>query len=117
MEKKSKHARDWQECAKVGPVCEAIVSGLKEGEEYEFRVKSVNMAGPGEPSDPSRKLIAKERFLKPRIDRDAMHTVTIKIGQNVDFKVPVIGEPPPMCVWTFNNKPIDSNDTKIRVNF
>lgn len=45
-----------------------------------------------------------------------MHTITIKVGQNVDFKVPVIGEPPPVCVWTFKDKPIDLGDNKIRVN-
>lgn len=44
-----------------------------------------------------------------------MHTVTIKVGQSVDFKVPVIGEPSPVCVWTFKDKPIDKSDTKIRV--
>lgn len=36
--------------------------GLKEGEEYQFRVMAVNKAGPGEPSDPSRKVVAKARF-------------------------------------------------------
>lgn len=46
-----------------------------------------------------------------------MKTVTIKVGQNVDFKVPVTGEPPPKCVWTFNDKPIDDKDAKIRVSF
>uniref|UniRef100_A0A915DDF3 Twitchin n=1 Tax=Ditylenchus dipsaci TaxID=166011 RepID=A0A915DDF3_9BILA len=99
----------------VGPECEATVTGLKEGEEYEFRVKAVNKAGPGEPSDPSRKMLAKARFQKPKIDRTAMQTVTIKVGQNVDFKVPVSGEPPPTCVWTFKDKPIDSSDPKLRI--
>lgn len=64
IEKKSKHDRDWKECVQVGPNCEATVTGLKEGEEYEFRIKAVNKAGPGDPSDPSRKLLAKARFRK-----------------------------------------------------
>lgn len=40
------------------------MDGLKPGEEYEFRVIAVNKAGPGEPSDPSRMLLTKNRFGK-----------------------------------------------------
>uniref|UniRef100_A0A7E4VU92 non-specific serine/threonine protein kinase n=1 Tax=Panagrellus redivivus TaxID=6233 RepID=A0A7E4VU92_PANRE len=113
IEKKSKHDRDWKECGKVGPECEGRANGLKEGEEYQFRIRAVNKAGPGAPSEPSRKLIAKPRNQRPHIDREAMKTVTIKIGQHVEFNVPVTGEPPPNKVWTFNEKEI--NDTKIKI--
>ncbi|CAJ0587388.1 unnamed protein product, partial [Mesorhabditis spiculigera] len=107
IEKKSKHGRDWQECAKVGPQCEADVLNLKEGEEYQFRIKAVNKAGPGEASDPSQKVVAKPRNLKPWIDREAMKTITVKVGQDVEFDVPVRGEPPPEKTWTFaDGKPI-----------
>jgi hypothetical protein len=78
-----------------GPECNATVTGLKEGEVYQFRVKAVNKAGPSEPSDPSRTQVAKNRNLAPKIDRSAMKTVTIKVGQTVEFHVPVQGEPPP----------------------
>ena len=65
IEKRGKHGREWQECAKVsGDHTSADVLGLKEGEEYQFRVKAVNKAGPGEASDPSRKVVAKPRNCK-----------------------------------------------------
>ncbi|EGT49285.1 hypothetical protein CAEBREN_29721 [Caenorhabditis brenneri] len=116
IEKKGKHGRDWQECGKVsGDQTNAEILGLKEGEEYQFRVKAVNKAGPGEASDPSRKVVAKPRNLKPWIDREAMKTVTIKVGNDVEFDVPVRGEPPPKKEWLFIDKTID--DQKIRVSF
>uniref|UniRef100_A0A1I7S352 non-specific serine/threonine protein kinase n=1 Tax=Bursaphelenchus xylophilus TaxID=6326 RepID=A0A1I7S352_BURXY len=114
IEKKGKHDRDWKECAKVGPETKGTVHGLKEGEEYQFRVRAVNKAGPGEPSDPSRKQVAKARNLSPKIDRSAMKEVTIKVGQNFEFNVPVQGEPPPTYVWTFNDKELKTED-KIRI--
>ncbi|KHN73749.1 Twitchin [Toxocara canis] len=115
IEKKSKHAKDWTECGKTaGPECEAQIRDLKQGEEYQFRVRAVNKAGPGEPSDPSRRVIAKPRNLKPHIDRESMKTITIKVGQNCEFDVPVQGEPPPEKVWTFDDKPL-SADAKIKI--
>uniref|UniRef100_A0AC35U477 Twitchin n=1 Tax=Rhabditophanes sp. KR3021 TaxID=114890 RepID=A0AC35U477_9BILA len=117
IEKKSKHSRDWQECGKVtGADTEAEVTGLKEGEEYIFRIIPVNKAGPGEASDPSRKILAKARNLKPHIDRESMKTITIKVGQSCQFDVPVRGEPAPTYVWSFNEKPIDlNNNNHIRI--
>ncbi|TMS38626.1 hypothetical protein L596_005310 [Steinernema carpocapsae] len=114
IEKKGKHSRDWVECGKVkGDQAEAEIKGLKEGEEYQFRVKAVNKAGPGEASDPSRKVVAKARNLKPHIDRESMKTVTIKVGQNCEFDVPVRGEPAPKTVWTFSDKEVE--DPKIKI--
>ena len=47
-----------------GDVLEANIPDLIEGNQYEFRVKAVNKAGPGEPSDPTPPICAKHRFCK-----------------------------------------------------
>lgn len=47
--------------------------------------------------------------MKPHIDRASMKQVTIKVGQSVEFDVPVSGEPPPDKVWTFNQKALDGD--------
>ena len=39
----------------------AHVPGLEEGQEYEFRVIPVNEAGPGEPSDETKRVLCKAR--------------------------------------------------------
>lgn len=39
----------------------AVVPGLEEGKDYEFRVLAVNEAGPGVPSDPSKSVFTKAR--------------------------------------------------------
>lgn len=48
----------------VGDVTEATIDGLKEGTQYEFRIRAINKAGPGEPSDATKPIIAKSRFGK-----------------------------------------------------
>lgn len=52
---------DWQE-ATIDPVKDTqfTVPHLKEGEEYQFRVKAVNEAGPGTPSSPTGPVIAEK---------------------------------------------------------
>ncbi|CDW52538.1 protein unc g; protein unc f; protein unc d; prot ein unc b; protein unc a [Trichuris trichiura] len=110
IEKKAKNDTKWSKAGEQKePICKATVSGLKPNEVYQFRVMAVNQAGPGEPSAPTGRHVAKARFLKPYIDRDALKSITIKVGQNVNFDVPIRGEPPPEVVWKFKDEPIQSS--------
>lgn len=65
MEKREKGSPRWTKAAEVGPNdTKATADNLDEGVEYEFRVKAVNAAGPGEPSDASKSVITKPRKCK-----------------------------------------------------
>src|SRR5699024_7708647 len=62
IEKRKKGTHKWHKAKELKqPDTSATVPDLEEGEEYEFRVIAVNKAGPSEPSDPSRPVIAKPR--------------------------------------------------------
>jgi predicted phage tail protein len=78
IEKKTKHGR-WEQALQVPATGKtaATVPGLTQGEEYQFRITAVNKAGPGEPSDPSDRVIAKPRFRKSvMIDKTAFSGTT-----------------------------------------
>lgn len=61
VEQKDVKSNDWKKVAEVTDT-NASIKGLKEGEVYQFRVKAVNKAGPGQPSDPSDRQVAKPRW-------------------------------------------------------
>lgn len=56
---------EWIRIAEDVPQTEHQLQGLKEKEEYAFRVKAVNRAGESEPSEPSDSVVCKERLCKP----------------------------------------------------
>ncbi|CAF5213438.1 unnamed protein product, partial [Rotaria magnacalcarata] len=55
--------------------------------------------GPSEPSEPSKILIAKPRFLKPRINKVNLKSITIKQGQTITLEAPYAAEPLPKMTW------------------
>ncbi|CAG9109339.1 unnamed protein product [Plutella xylostella] len=108
VEKKEKFG-SWQEAlVTTTPECKGRVPDLKEGNTYQFRVKAVNKAGPGEPSEPTAPHLAKARFLKPLINRDKMCAVRVRAGTTIKLDVDIKGEPPPTKTWIFNNKPVET---------
>lgn len=75
IEKKSKHSPTWEKAAEVpGDATKGVAPNLTEGEEYEFRVVAVNKAGPGEPSDPSKSVVAKPRHRKQKLSSSLTKT-------------------------------------------
>lgn len=86
------------------------VPDLIEGQAYEFRVRAVNAAGPGEPSDATLPIIAKPRNLAPKIDRSTLVQVKIKAGQSFSYDVNVSGEPAPTTKWLLRGKEVKPSD-------
>lgn len=67
IEKKEKFSTSWDEILTTDtPATDAQVPGLKEGNTYQFRVRAVNKAGPGEPSDATGQHVAKARHCKSK---------------------------------------------------
>lgn len=85
----------------------ATVKGLKEGQEYQFRVKAKNKAGPGAPSEPSEKTICKPKFVPAWLDHDALKNLTVKAGQAARWNVKIGGEPAPEVKWFKSQKALE----------
>lgn len=69
VQMRDKEGRQWIDVAKVpgDRTVAKVTDGIQEGHEYEFRIVAVNKAGPGEPSDTSKSVVAKPRFCKCNI--------------------------------------------------
>lgn len=69
IEKREKGNPKWTKAAELHtPDCKGRADNLEEGVEYEFRVRAINEAGPGEPSQHSNSIVTKPRkckFLEP----------------------------------------------------
>lgn len=65
IEKKEKDSPNWTKAAQIDkPVLEGRVENLIPGETYQYRVRAINAAGPGEPSDATKPMVAKPRKSK-----------------------------------------------------
>lgn len=62
IEFKKTGTEDWIQGAEDVPTTEFCLRGLMANQEYQFRVKAVNVAGQSEPSEPSDPIVIKERL-------------------------------------------------------
>ena len=112
LEMKEKFGTSYVKAAELfGPKCEGIVPRLVEGNQYQFRVRAVNKAGPGDPSEATNPHTAKAHWLKPHIERTNLNPVIVKVGLVVNLDINIIGEPPPKVTWTFKDAELATNDT------
>ncbi|CAH1969101.1 unnamed protein product [Acanthoscelides obtectus] len=111
IEKRDKFNPNWEKCAEVeGDVPRGKVNDLIEGTPYEFRIRAVNKAGPGEPSDESKIHVARPKNLAPKIDRNYFMDLKVKVGASIDYNVPIIGEPPPSKEWKHKEDVLFNNE-------
>lgn len=111
IQMRDKSGRGWVDAATVpGDRTSGTVTNVEEGHEYEFRVVAVNKAGPSEPSDVSKSVVAKPRFLAPRIDRKNLQKKTLRSGQMLRMESDVKGEPPAKITWSYNGEVLRSGD-------
>lgn len=116
IQMRDKSGRAWVDAATVpGSRTNGKVENVEEGHEYEFRIVAVNKAGPSEPSDVSKPVIAKPRFLAPRIDRKNLQKKIIRSGQMLRMDADVKGEPAPKITWTFNNETLKTGSLENRL--
>jgi hypothetical protein len=105
IEYKEKFGKDWVKGKEIqGDITQGRIDGLKEGSQYEFRIRAVNKAGPGEPSDATKPIIAKSRFVKPFIVGDGLKNLIIKKGQVIKYDIKYKGEPEPEIHWYLGGK-------------
>lgn len=68
IEKKDKYSTMWEKVFETNSdTPQAVVHGLIEGNEYQFRVTAINKAGQSEPSDASKNFVAKPRFCESNL--------------------------------------------------
>ncbi len=111
IEKRGAHDDLWVKCAEIKPKLEFGAAGDVElGKSYVFRIRAVNAAGQGPPGPESDTFVCRYKKLKPKIDRKALHELTVSVGDAIDFDVPIMGEPPPDVNWSKNGRSISSTD-------
>ena len=82
---------------------------MSEGNEYEFRVLAINRGGESEYSPSSKSVLAKTRFIKPKINRDLLEKEkTVYAGQTLKLNLEIQASPQPSVTWYFP----DGRETK-----
>lgn len=118
IQMRDKSGRAWVDAATVpGTRRNGRVEDVEEGHEYEFRIVAVNKAGPSEPSDVSKPVVAKPRFLAPRIDRKNLQKKIIRSGQMLRMDADVKGEPAPKVTWTLKEETLKTGslDNRLKI--
>lgn len=77
---------------------------VQDGHQYEYRVRAVNAAGAGKPSDPSLMFTAKPMKEIPKLWLDDLvgKKVKVRAGEPIIVRIPLSGAPLPTIEWQRN---------------
>lgn len=93
IEYKDKFSQDWKKGIEVpASQTSTTVPNLKEGTSYEFRVCAKNKQLVGPPSDPTKPLLIKARFVKPFLIGDGLKNLIIKKGAQIKYDIKFKGK-------------------------
>ena len=76
-----------------------VTEHIEQGGEYQFRVVAVNKAGESDHSRASEPITAKQRYSKPKIDKEQLSDTKIHCSQTLRLATNVSGEPSPKVSW------------------
>lgn len=109
IEYKDKFSPDWKKAMEVtANETTAKVPNLKENVSYEFRVRAKNQQLVGPPSDPTKPVLIKARFVKPFIIGDGLKNLIVKKGAQIKYDIKFKGEPAPECLVMLNKNELKS---------
>ena len=111
LEKKQKDTDKWEICNEdPHPDTTFTVLGLKEQDEYQFRVSAVNDIGKSKPSKPSPLIKIEEQANKPVIDLSGIRDITVRAGEDFSIDVPFTAFPQPTSTWYWEDQEIHLAD-------
>lgn len=115
VEKKRWEEAEWQDC-NMKPIKDTrfVVPNLPENAQYEFRVRAVNAAGPGEPCKPTEPVTIQDQPGRPCIDVSQVKDITVRAGQEFTIRIPFTGAPKPIASFINDNKEIFEDGDRVR---
>ncbi|KAM3173269.1 hypothetical protein ACTXT7_012839 [Hymenolepis weldensis] len=95
VEKRPKGERNWSK-ANTGPITGTsyIVKNLPTGKEFQFRIIPVNLAGEGEPSEPTENVKVQNPPTAPKINKNIMNNINAVVDKPFKMHIPYSGTSP-----------------------